>query len=281
MPAGVIGAVAPEMGIEYTQIGAPSEANSHGHVEQLAVDLERRPRRAEQRHARPLAEALEVAGRDLEDAAHVLGLRGTVDEDDRLRGLGQIRVVLDELPPLERDVGGGEERPHDVELGRRVEHDRAVPQVPERGRPHQAGVTVQRLGGAAADVEERARPVQDDVLRGGLPGHEEVARARGHGALDQLGREPHHAGLVDRGAGVAQHVEHRGALHPHAHALEDRERLGVDRRRAPRSKATRTRTVIPSPLVRLGALRAPGPAGPAYFPSSASIFLTPSLASSA
>ena len=28
VPAGVIGAVAPEMGIEYTQIGAPREANS-------------------------------------------------------------------------------------------------------------------------------------------------------------------------------------------------------------------------------------------------------------
>ena len=28
MPAGVTGAVAPEMGMEYTQIGAPSEANS-------------------------------------------------------------------------------------------------------------------------------------------------------------------------------------------------------------------------------------------------------------
>ena len=106
-------------------------------VERGTVGLERRGRGADRREAWPLAKAGEIARQDLGDAQDGIDLVGAVDEGDVLRRLGEHREVLDELAALERDVGGADLGPHEVELRQLVHEGGALPQVLQRaGAPH-------------------------------------------------------------------------------------------------------------------------------------------------
>jgi hypothetical protein len=202
----------------------------HVDVEDAAVDLQWGGGGAHRGDARAGAEALQVARQRLAEAYDRLDLGRAVDEGDVLARLGEQREVLRELPLLERHVGCADLRPHDVEVRQLVVQGCSLAYVLQGAGAALTGAEVERLGNAAARREvERLAVGEQDVVRLGEAGHEDVSRALRERPLDQLAGQARDArGIVYRRASGRELRQDDGAGEPHAHAGQQLHRLVDD-----------------------------------------------------